>query len=148
MHSSCQQSRMSWLEVKNAVRICGSLIHPVTCAGYKKGLTSPAYHSGTWIFFKEFYLHGWEIYLRLLFFLQAFELSTKSWRYPKKKKRSKLGWGRNYCCGLAPRSINSGLLNRSFCKIYQTEHFETNWTNPFCGSQNVGLLLVGPESYY
>lgn len=92
MHSSCQQSRMSWLEVKNAVRICGSLIHPVTCAGYKKGLTSPAYHSGTWIFFKEFYLHSWEIYLRLLFFLQAFELSTKAEDTQKRKKEA--SWGK------------------------------------------------------
>lgn len=43
---------MSWLEVKKAVRICGSLTQPVTCADYKKGLRSPAYRSGTWIFLK------------------------------------------------------------------------------------------------
>lgn len=124
MHSSCQQSRMSWLEVKNAVRICGSLIHPVTCAGYKKGLTSPAYHSGTWIFFKEFYLHSWEIYLRLPFFLQAFELSTKAEDTQRRKREA--SWGEAEIIVYRSQSINSGFLNRSFCKIYQTEHSEIN----------------------
>lgn len=91
MHVSCQQSRMSWLEVKNAVRSCGSLIQPVTCAGYKKGLRSPAYHSGTWIFLKGFYLHSWEIYLRLLLCLQAFELDTKVKATQRRKREA--SWG-------------------------------------------------------
>lgn len=84
---------MSWLEVKNAVRICGSLIHPVTCAGYKKGLRSPAYHSGTWIFLNGFfYLHIWEIYLRMLLCLQVFELSTKTKDTQIRKREA--SWGK------------------------------------------------------
>lgn len=68
---------MSWLEVKNAVRICGSLIQPVTCAGYKKGLRSPAYHSGTWIFLKGFLSSQLGNIFETIILLTALELSTK-----------------------------------------------------------------------
>lgn len=73
---SCQQPRVSWLEVKKAVRICGSLIQPVTCTDYK-GLRGPAYHSGTWIFLKGFLSSQLRHIFGTITLLTALELSTK-----------------------------------------------------------------------
>lgn len=116
MHLSCQQSRMSWLEVKNATRNHDSLIHPVACAGYKE-LRSPAHHTGTWIFLKNSFILTVENIFETAALFTGFWMKHKA-KDIQRKKRIKLEWSRNYrSCGLAPKSINFVFL-KQICKIH------------------------------